>query len=109
MQQCNIDILNRLEVMEEPQFDLHRLLAAAESESLSTSKTSLSGDEGTSLLEEDEKEEQAFTEKEEDIEKGGNALLHSQKENKKNSLHFFAWTIVNMLATIGIVGVQSRM
>jgi hypothetical protein len=86
---------------EEPQLELHRLLAAAESESLSTSETSLSGDEGTSFLETDEKEG--------DIEKGGNSPLHSQKGNKKNSLHFFAWTIVNTLATIGIVGVQSRM
>jgi len=86
---------------EERQLDLHRLLAAPESESLSTSETSLSGDEGTSFLETDEKEG--------DIEKGGNAPLHSQKKNKKNSLHFFAWTIVNMLATIGIVGMQSRM
>jgi hypothetical protein len=94
---------------EERQLDLHRLLAAAESESLSTSETSLSGDEGTSFLETDEKEEQAFTEKEGDVEKGGNTPLHSQKKNKKNSLHFFAWTIVNTLATIGIVGVQSRM
>ena len=94
---------------EERQLDLHRLLEAIESESLSTSETSLFGDEGTSFLETDEKEEQAFTEKEADIEKGGNAPLHSQKKNKKNNLHFFAWTIVNMLATIGIVGVQSRM
>ena len=86
---------------EERQLDLHRLLEAAESESLSTSETSLFGDEGTSFLEADEKEA--------DIEKGGNAPLHSQKKNKKNSLHFFAWTIVNMLATIGIVGMQSRM
>jgi hypothetical protein len=94
---------------EEPQFDLHRLLAAAESELLSTSETSLSGDEGTSFLETDEKGEQDFIGKERDIEKGGNSPLHSQKGNKKTSLHFFAWTIVNTLATIGIVGVQSRM
>jgi hypothetical protein len=94
---------------EESQLGLHRLLAAAESESLSTSETSLSGDEGTSFLETDEKEEQAFTEKEGDVEKGGNTPLHSQKKNKKHSLHFFAWTIVNTLATIGIVGLQSRM
>jgi hypothetical protein len=86
---------------EESQLDLHRLLAAAEAESLSTSETSLSGDEGTNFLESDEKEG--------DIEKGGSAPLHSQKRNKKNSLHFFAWAIVNTLATIGIVGVQSRM
>jgi hypothetical protein len=93
----------------EPQLDLHRLLAAAASEPLSTSETSLSGDEGTNFLETDEKEEQAFTEKEGDIEKGGNAPLRLQKKNEKNSLHFFAWTIVNTLATISIVGVQSRM
>jgi solute carrier family 35, member E3 len=83
---------------EEPQLDLHRLLAVAESEPPSICETSLSGDEGTSFLETDEKEG--------DIEKGGNAPVHSQK-NKKSSLHFFAWATVNTLATIGIVGVQS--
>jgi hypothetical protein len=87
-------------MVEEPELDLHRLLAAAESESPSTSEPSLSSDEGTSFLETDEKEG--------DIEKGGNTPLHLQKK-KKNSLHFFAWTIVNTLATIGIVSVQSCM
>ena len=86
---------------EEPELDLHRLLAAAGSESPSTSEPSLSNDERTSFLETDEKEG--------DIEKGGYTPLHSQKKNKKNSLHFFAWTIVNTLATIGIVSVQSWM
>jgi solute carrier family 35, member E3 len=82
---------------EEPQLDLHRLLAVAESESPSISETLLSGDEGASVLETDEKEG--------DVEKGGNASVHLRKN--KNSLHFFAWAIVNTLATIGIVGVQS--
>jgi hypothetical protein len=86
---------------EEPELGLHRLLAAAESESPSTHKTSRSSNEGTGFLETDEKEG--------DTEKGENAPLHSQKQNKKSSLYFFAWTIVNTLATIGIVGVQSRM
>lgn len=83
---------------EEPQLDLHRLLAVAEFEPPSICETSLSGDEGTSFLETDEKEG--------DIEKDGNAPVHSQK-NKKKGLHFFAWAIINTLATIGIVGVQS--
>lgn len=82
---------------EGPQLDLHRLLAVAESEPPPISETPLSGDEGTSFLEADEKEG--------DIEKGGDTPVHSQK-NKKNSLHFFAWAIVNTLATIGIVSVQ---
>jgi hypothetical protein len=86
---------------EEPELGLHMLLATAEFESASTSETSLSSDEGTRFRKTDEEES--------DIEKGGNAPLRSQQVSKINSLHFFTWTIVNTLATIGIVGEQSRM
>ena len=92
---------------EEPQLQLHKLLAAAESESSSISETSLSSGEATTLLEENEKADQASRQEDSDIEKGENGLLQSQKK-RTSSLHFLGWTVVNTLATIGIVRLQSR-
>ena len=85
---------------EETQLHPHRLLASAESESISVSETSLSGDEEASLLE--DRQELSEEDKDDaDIEKCDNTV--SQLGKKTDGLQFFGWTIVNTLATIGIV------
>lgn len=86
---------------QETQLHLHNLLAAAELESTSVSETSLSGDEGTNFISEDEKGSEA-DQSDTDIEKGDGAPFQHGKR-KTNSLQFLGWTIVNTLATIGIV------
>ncbi len=78
---------------------VHSLVTAAESKSPSISESSLSGDERTSFL--DEKRTKL------DLETGDRTLPHVEKEEKANSLTFLAWTVVNTLATIGIVSAQS--
>ena len=93
---------------EEPQLHLDRLQAAAEFESTSTFRTSQSCDEETSSPEGSEKEDWTSTGKKGDVEQGENAPLQSGKRKTK-SLHFLGWTIVNTLATIAIVGMQSRL
>jgi solute carrier family 35 protein E3 len=66
------------------QLHLHRLLVAAESESTSISETSLSGDEGTSFLEEKEK---GFEEHENgvDIEKADDTNPSGEKEDEQRA------------------------
>jgi hypothetical protein len=95
---------NSIIMVEETQPYLHRLLAAAESQSTSISETSLSGDEGTSFLEDKEKASEE-TENDADVEKG-NIRSTQPMEKKTSSLHFLGWTIINTLATIGIVSGQ---
>jgi hypothetical protein len=85
---------------EATQLYLHRLLAATESESTSVSEISLSGDEGTGFLEEEQKTSEKI-ENDADVEKGDDTPTQIGK--KTNSLQFFGWMIVNTLATIGIV------
>jgi hypothetical protein len=89
---------------QETQLHLHNLLAAAELDSTSVSETSLSGDEGTNFIDEDEKGSEA-DQNDTDIEKGDDTPFQHGKR-KTNSLQFLGWTIVNTLATIGIVSEQ---
>jgi hypothetical protein len=89
---------------EETQLCLHRLLAATESESTSISETSLSGDEGTSFVEGKEKVPEE-TENDVDVEKA-DGISTQPREKKTNSLQFLGWTVINTLATIGIVSGQ---
>ena len=64
-------------------------------ESTSNSERSFSCDEGTSFLDENEKIL--------DIEKAVITPLPDEKGRQSGNFQFFGWTIVNTLATIGIV------
>lgn len=86
---------------QETQLHLHKLLAAAETELTSVSETSLSGDEGTNFIEEDEPSPET-NQNDTDIEKG-DSIPTQRGKRKTNSLQFLGWAIVNTLATIGIV------
>ena len=93
-------------MVQEPQQHMQKLLFAVRSESTSMSETSLSGDEGTSFLEENENADELPPEKDGDIEKGEDPPSQSEKK-KASSLQFLGWTVVNTLATIGIVSMQT--
>jgi hypothetical protein len=89
---------------QETQLHLHKLLAAAETELTSVSETSLSGDEGTNFIEEDEQSPE-INQNDTDIEKG-DSIPTQRGKRKMNSLQFLGWAIVNTLATISIVSMQ---
>ena len=86
---------------QETQLYQHNLLTAARSEAASPSETSLSGDESTNFIDEDEKSAET-NENDADIEKGDYASFQHSRQ-KTSSLQFLGWTVVNTLATIGIV------
>ena len=86
---------------QETQLYQHNLLAAANSEAASPSETSLSGNESTNFIEEDEKSSET-NENDADTEKGDYASFQHGRR-KTGSLQFLGWTVVNTLATIGIV------
>ena len=91
---------------QEPQQKLQKLPIGVDSVSASIYETSLSSDEGASILEENEHADQLPLEQGGDIEKGEDTPPQLQKK-KKNSLQFLGWTVVNTLATIGIVSMPS--